>query len=324
MSANASISEGDKGYPFGPVKALMVQGDNGKYYPWYPESDRALDTLSVDKNGIYRASDNGVYGWGSVSVNVSQAESVTGRDPDTGEEVVIRPGPDGELEEIVVPVEIRVIEPPTNPYVTYIDGQTITKDGMVVKAYLASGELWTDESHPDGVVPNGEITINPTVAVYDESKDPGGRRGIATLDGVSIDYAAGAIHCDYPAIVSSFDYCVRVSERTHRYYKRTNEPISIFYYASGWEQSYPVSYGGQTPGGVQYYTAFFDVGSSTLTIIPSGTPDIAEILYDGTHEEEPAGSPQTITVSWPRPGDGAILETTFDINVGPRSGQGDD
>jgi hypothetical protein len=48
---------------------------------------------------------------------------------------------------------------------------------------------------------------------------------------------------------------------------------------------------------------------------------IAWVICYGTRTE---GGNQTITVSWPRPGDGAILETTFDILVGPHGGTGDD
>jgi len=54
------------------------------------------------------------------------------------------------------------------------------------------------------------------------------------------------------------------------------------------------------------------------------TDEAATIFYDGDTTSQPAGSPQTIAVSWPRPGDGAVLETSFDILVGPRPGTGDD
>lgn len=37
----------------------------------------------------------------------------------------------------------------------------------------------------------------------------------------------------------------------------------------------------------------------------------------GTETETPAGSRQTITVTWPRPGDGKDLTTTFEILVAP-------
>ena len=158
MSANTSIKEGGTPFPFGPVRVILVEGSDGKYYPWVPESERQLGYKSIDKIGIYRASDDGVYGWGSVSVSVSQATSVTGRDPDTGEEVVVRPDPEtGDIVKTVVPVEIRITTPPTKT--SYVDGENITKDGMVVKAYSANGaEMQT--------VPNGEITLKPTVAVY--------------------------------------------------------------------------------------------------------------------------------------------------------------
>lgn len=323
MSANTNISEGGKARPFGPVKALMVQGEDGKYYSWYPESEKALGTLSVDKNGVYRASDKGLYGWSSVYVNVATTDSVTGRDPDTGEEVVVRPDPEtGEITETVVPVEIRVIEPPTNPYGTYIDGQTITKDGMVVKAYGANG----DEMQ---VVPIGEITINPTTAIYDEGQDTIG--GTATLGDITIDYS-GPYTGANDWRVSDFEYAANFGAQTWCF-SSNSTPITITYPPIPPSTEPIVDHlrttGPKvTPGGHTYYMVGSAVNNPSLpAVVPDGIhqpEDLATILYDGTRSQTHAGSPQTITVSWPRPGDGAILETTFDIRVGPRSGQGDD
>ena len=312
MSKNITIQEGGVAKQL-TVDKLKTNSVGVGTCLWVPEDETNLGTKHISENGTYRASDDGYYGYSEVTV--SGVGSVTGRDPTTGEDVEVHRDPTtGEIVETVIPSEIRVIEPPTNPYGVYMDGQTITKDGMVVKAYGANG----DEMQ---TVPVGEITINPTVAVYDASKDPGGRRGTATLDGVSIDYAAGAIHCDYPAVVRNFDYCVRIANTVHRYFKRENAPINIIYTSSGNTQNYPVSNGGQTPGGIQYYTATIDLGRSTLPIIQSmSSSDAAEILYDGTHEEEPAGSPQTITASWPRTGDGRVLTNTFEIRVAPGYG----
>lgn len=319
MSANISITEGGKARPFGPVVALMVQGEDGKYYPWFPESDRALGTLSVDKNGIYRASDKGVYGWSSVSVNVPQNEGVTGKDPDTGEDVYVYPDPEtGELVTDVLPVEIRVIEPPTNPYGTYVDGQTITKDGMVVKAYLESGAEY-------GTVPNSEITINPTVAIYDESTD----RSEYTGDGIDAIRIQSSVTPIDPTAVNPVYELLGVPDG------RSNTPGLDFYATTYGTKSYVASNNG--------FSASVTIKNSVSRIVHSGNGRFAlsvdtqfwkgavpESSTDPTNRSiddlEPAGtgSPQTITVSWPRPGDGAVLETTFDILVGPHGGTGDD
>lgn len=354
MSVSTNISEGGKARPFGPVKALMVQGEDGKYYSWCPESEKALGTLSVDKNGIYRASDKGVYGWSSVYVNVATTDSVTGKDPDTGEEVVVRPDPEtGELVETVVPVEIRVIEPPTNPFGVYVDGQTITKDGMVVKAYGANG----DEMQ---VVPNAEITLNPTQAVYDQTKD----RDIISGDGVnalgltgSIQYrkispspfipAASRLVFDgvfgastapeTPEDNPEYEFPILDANKGNNldkvYLTQYNGKLFAAYNPPQQEskgiivmlsESYTKGYGGKYLDNI--FKVINDARSDDDEYIYGFAPvsDIDPTGADINDMSHQPGSQITITVLWPRPGDGAILETTFDILVGPHGGTGDD
>ena len=62
-------------------------------------------------------------------------------------------------------------------------------------------------------------------------------------------------------------------------------------------------------------------GIVDLTSVPF--EEAAWVMIYGDIEETQAGSHQTINVSWPRPGDGQVLETTFEILVGP-SPSGDD
>ena len=334
MSANTSIKEGGTPFPFGPVKALLVEGSDGKYYPWVPESERQLGYKSIDKNGIYRASDDGVYGWSKVSVSVSQATSVTGRDPDTGDEVVVRPDPDtGVLEKETVPSSIEVISPPTVPSNIYVDGQSIVPGDMVVKAYLASGEEY-------GTVPNVEITLNPNRAVFDETQDHIGT-GEATLNGVTIPFALAdrltkwesseqLAYLEYHPTVDAVAliknggwtmYSVGASV-PYTKYKISPPPGET----SGNERLNPIT---NSP----YYSRQLGYASAvTRDTIPdassatSGLSDaqIAEVIFEGARTINPPGSPMTITVSWPRSGDGAILETTFDILVGPHGGGGED
>lgn len=354
MSANTSITEGGKARPFGPVKALMVQGSDGKYYPWFPESDRALGTLSVDKNGIYKASDKGVYEWSSVSVNVPTSEGVTGKDPDTGEEVYVHPDPSGELVKDVLPVEIRVIEPPTNPNGTYVDGQTITKDGMVVKAYGANGdEMLT--------VPIAEIMLNPTTAVYDESSAgeliiptdyiTTGKVKVTSVGSIHAAIALAARHIPTPYIDAggltylfneTFEYdgknpaIVTSNISNASYINGGYGPLAVTLFPN-------VEIGDEIDLG-KYFDVTPEIDTQgkreyvggALTLTPGGKYYAYNGLFIGENSDQYQykvstlnaiyinGFPQTITVSWPRPGDGAVLETTFDIIVGPHGGTGDD
>lgn len=313
MSANTTIQEGGKGYPFGPVKCLMVEGDNGEFYQWYPETDRALDSLSVDKNGIYQASEYGVYGWSRVSVNVPQTSSVTGKDPQTGQEITVTTNPEtGELVETVVPVEIRVIEPPTNPYGVYVDGQTITKDGMVVKAYDANG----DEMQ---IVPIGELTINPTTASIDEAEIRGG----GNIEGIPIINIALETAEYSVAVPSEFtvgNVTFKGEEASPAYgdhFTMSAHDVNYGWYYS--KNSFPIKVKLQASANVADPAIFARVTAANGESLPS-SGDLTMFRYT-------PGLPkyyQTITVLWPRPGDGAILETTFEITVGPRSWQGDD
>lgn len=161
MSANTSIQEGSLPRAFGPVDALMVLSDGGVYMPWYPETDRALATLNVEENGIYQASAFGVYGWSSVQVDVPMTDHVTGKDPNTGNDVGVRVNPEtGELERTVLPAEIRVTTQPLK--LVYRDGERIDMSGGVVTAYDANSEEMQ-------VVPLGQLVLDPNRAAYDES-----------------------------------------------------------------------------------------------------------------------------------------------------------
>jgi len=175
MSTNTSIKEGGKGRAFGPVAALMVQGDDGKYLPWVPESERQLDTLSVSKNGVYQAKKDGVYGWRSVSVNVPTDQGVTGKDPTTGQQVAVGVDPiTGELTETVVPVEIRVETPPTftGPYG---DRAYIDFSGLTIAAYGEDGNKMQD-------VPFNELIFPVTATDINQAQPGEGERDVTGTD----------------------------------------------------------------------------------------------------------------------------------------------
>lgn len=357
MSENIVIQEGGVAKQM-TVDKLKVNKVGGGTCLYVPEESVSLGTKSVTENGTYKAENDGYVGYSQVYVNVSGGgggggDSIVGRDSD-GNEVIATKDPDTDAIVITkIPSSIVVITPPTNPYGTYIDGQTITKDGMVVKAYDATGNEMQN-------VPTGETTITPTVAVYDEGTDSKGKRA-----SISDSVLAHPEYINQPLITTSdasiettrpnpesppnneidistdaeYMLCYRIGDGPWLFAAFSESPghsIEAINFIRG-TQIDVTSTGCATTcitrasGKTVYYGVYtswlqpLDTYTNTATVNIMSNIDIADIatvLFDGNIS--PAGSPQTITVSWPRPGDGKQLETTFDINVGPRAGQGDD
>lgn len=358
MSANTSITEGGKPRPFGPVVALMVQGSDGKYYPWFPESDRALGMLSVNKNGIYRASDRGVYGWSSVSVNVPQNEGVSGKDPDTGEDVYVHPDPEGELVKDVLPVRIEVTTPPTKT--EYSDGEIIDYSGIVVHAYSAKG---TDL----GAVPFNELVFPIITAVYDMAKyqpdqatvndtsflynnppvslpvligygniyhsaeyNPTYREEsrIEIIESSDIVYGFCYGYEDYEAfkitLCSKEAFKCRVVRTIHNEYHNPPDWVDITQYnvtkqyLHNKTRRFHYSISAISVSQDQYKNTHYMtdgpimwINSANLLSNINLIDDTIEVILYGTIL--PGGNP--IPVQWPRTGDGAVLETSFNITV---------
>lgn len=161
MSKNIVIQEGGVGKQLtaDKLKTYLVGGGTCL---WVPEDETRLGTKHISENGTFKASDDGYYGYSEVTV--SGIGTATGKDPDgSGDDA--RATVDPETGEIVItklPHSISVVTPPT--VTEYSDGATIDFSGMVVKGYLKSGDLWTDSSHPDGVIPISELTLPVTTA----------------------------------------------------------------------------------------------------------------------------------------------------------------
>ena len=334
MSKNITIQEGGvtKQLTVDKLKTNLVSSGTCL---WVPEDEVQLTTKTITENGTYKAADDGYYGYSEVIV--SGQGTATGTDGDGDEAVAYTDPGTGELVVDKVPSSIRVITPPTNPYGIYQDGQAISTDGMVVKAYLASGGEY-------GTVPNSEITLNPTQAHYDESTDTRGS-GTATSElntGMvqPIAYSGGAsINQETAARIFTVEYSGTIAA-----YPSTSNIGLLF--ASSTETVGTVTTtsinrrtgetstntediratGSYTYNGKTVYFAYQTISESgsqsithgpinTINRAPGGT-DAWTMIY-GTREEEPAGSHQTINVSWPRPLNGKVLETTFEILVAP-------
>jgi hypothetical protein len=127
-----------------------------------------LGTKIITENGTYKASGDGYYGYSEVTV--SGIGTATGTGPD-GETHSYTEDGEGGITDAVLPDSIAVVTPPT--VTTYAGGATVDFSGMVVKAYLKSGEIWSDAAHPNGVIPISELTLPVTTA--DLSSTSGGQ-----------------------------------------------------------------------------------------------------------------------------------------------------
>ena len=164
MSKNIIIQEGGVGRQFtaDKLKTALVGGGSCL---WIPEDTVPLGTKNITEDGTYEAAADGLYGYSSVTVR--GIGKVTGRDPDTGEEMEISTQTDPQTGEDVIqkktlPSSIRITTQPTR--LTYVEGDLIDYAGMIVKAFLKSGAVFTDETYPDGVIPDGELDKPEQVA----------------------------------------------------------------------------------------------------------------------------------------------------------------
>ena len=151
------ISEGSKYRYFG-AKRLRVKTSDGGNVLLVPENEVELDTIQITENGSY-APENGLYAFSNVYVNVNGSDFVRGKNG----VVTLN---NGRLEYNELPNELRIVEPPNKT--NYNQGEPVDYTGMIVKAYYDDGTLWTDEKHPDGVIPIDELTINEYGAMAEQ------------------------------------------------------------------------------------------------------------------------------------------------------------
>lgn len=297
---------------------LRTPGVGGSAVTWVPDADTICDQLSVTANGSYSAADAGKYGYDYVIVSVP-GSSVTGRDPDTGEEVEVHTGPDGEIVETVVPTEIRVTTPPTKT--EYTEGETINMTGAIIKAYSATGaEMMT--------VPLNEISINPAVA--------------HKADTTSIAYNASDLEGTY--VKNPLDFVTSLKMQYTSYPARGVVSVNA---SSGYFLTIPNGYYWvsdrdavitETGAGDYERSAFIEanvahIDGQTVEIAARAATSSGTVVDQPTYPTFPAGNETlrdmyrllymnygtdvetTITVSWPRTPDGAVLETSFNITV---------
>jgi len=189
MSKNIVIQEGGTGKQFTAAKLKTATVGGGSCL-WVPEDETSLGTKHITKDGTYTAASEGIYGYSEVTV--SGIGKVVGVDPVTGEEKEVGTQPDPEtgeptIVEKVIPTSIDITTDPTRE--EYNDGDLIDFSGMVVKAKTKTGAVFTDETYPDGIIPQSEWITPVKVTHYDQAGPHG---FIARSD--SLVYEAGLLY----------------------------------------------------------------------------------------------------------------------------------
>lgn len=152
------IASEDGYYAYDEV-VIRVTGDQ-EWNDVYPDGSWDADTYQdyLDNPSAFDDTFNDPDKFDDPSNSIDyHSDAVTGIDPDTGNITSVWTDADGCLIEKPLPSKIVIEKVPDN--IKYHDGEEIDFTGMIVKAYLEDGTLWTDSSHPDGVIPLEELTF---------------------------------------------------------------------------------------------------------------------------------------------------------------------
>lgn len=338
MSKDVIIQEGGVGKTITADKLRTAVVGGGDCL-WVPEDETLLTTKTISENGTYRASDDGYYGYSEVTVN--GIGTATGTGPD-GEDHAYTEDGQGGVTDNILPHSISVVTPPTRT--RYYDSNTIDFSGMVVKAYLRSGELWTDETHPDGVIPISELTLPITTAHADGDR------------GATSDLDTGGFYQPIPirrAVVYAYSNEDDTTRSTFNYTPvgnaalivlKNEPPETDIMYASpdegdAMQQELIVTSGGKqsrtysrshttvsyTYDGKTVYYGISLIGYGTIGYNPLVSPSVSQYGSTNSDNRERAawtaiygnitGGTQTIPVQWNRPYDFETMETSFEIEV---------
>ena len=160
MSKTIKIKRGAVDATFAGVYYVEAHRNNGDSADWVPDDETQCTTIEITSNGVYKASDLGVYGWHTVSVHVPKEQQVIGYDSDGDLSRVTRDSESGEIVRTKVPFAIGVATSPTKT--TYDPGETLNYSGLVVSLLNPDNTVFTDSTYTTGVVPDAQLA-KPTV-----------------------------------------------------------------------------------------------------------------------------------------------------------------
>lgn len=329
MSKNITIQEGGVGRQMS-VEKLKTDLVSGGTCLWVPEDEVVLGRKTITENGTYLAADDGLYGYARVTVRgVGRA---TGTDRD-GDEASTKTSSGGALVTKKLPSRIVVDTPPT--LTVYSDGAQIDFSGMVVKAYLKSGGVWTDATHPDGVIPLNELILPVTQAemasihsdLWSDGEGINARmltytqRWYLDRDGNEL-----SVYCSEP---------VGTSGGLPAMYGNAYSPAQFFITRYNGGIYVMGSTADVEPGGYTYdeTAPYYNYRKIMGTSARTGNGEVVCITTNGVNHEfatdlpfstvKPVGTPrlnplspcQSVPVQWERPEDDRMLEGEFEISV---------
>ena len=330
MSKNITIQEGGSGVSMtvDKLKTAQVGGGNVKFVP---EDEVRLTTKTITRDGTYKAAADGYYGYSQVTV--SGIGKATGTAAD-GKEHVIEEDGSGNITDTVLPSSIAITTLPVK--LDYVDGEEIDTMGMVVTAYDATGELWSNEDYPNGIIPLEELEIVPSSADKEQAQDSGlYTYGEITCIALDLSKAAvalpgwGSFYYDPFVMGSNPSY-----NNYPTYMAKAYRPGGIFYVTryNGFVYSKSLGSSDQedlvclyiNDQGQGLYAAIvrsiegngwykWYIGAERVVNIPVSTADPTGI--SSLDDFVPIGGTEPISVVWHRPKDEKELSTSFFINV---------
>ena len=331
-----SIKEGGKSRNFSAAM-LKTNLQGGGTCLWIPRMDVELKNKYISKSGTYTAKADDCYGFDQVTVSGVDVEIT---EDDDGDDVA-KTTDGGTTTEQKLPNSIVVDVPPTKT--VYSDGQAIDYTGMVVKAYTRSGQLWTDASHPNGIIPISELTLPVTIAHADQGgassdldtgsfSQPIPLSGVATFAWTQTNVPIRNTYTWTPVNGAVMVIMRNTESNTTLLYaakqagevgllrrvsidETTGEQSTQFEYTTAFN-SY--THGGKT---VYYVRSIHGHGNLGINILVS---PVVSGYGDNSHDKEAAwtaiygeisGGSQAVPVQWNRPYDNELLETSFSITV---------
>ena len=171
ITANGTYRAVDRGLcAFGEVEVAVPASGGGDFTELY-----AID------DGTYRARSEGYDGYNRVVVDCDTISGVMDdgndyiiqmeEDPTTGE-LSFPVDQGGTIEVTKIPSAIQIDTLPSK--LEYRTGETVYLTGGVVKTYDGEGNLYTDSTYTDGVIPNSELEVAPLTVSYQAAVDAGG------------------------------------------------------------------------------------------------------------------------------------------------------
>lgn len=343
MSKNIAIQEGGTGRQFtaDKLKTSLVGGGTCE---WVPEDEVRLGTKRITASGTYAAEDDGCYGYSQVVVNVPGSaggspggigSAVQGIDGD-GDERIVSIDERGSIVSEKIPSSIVVTTLPNQT--VWGEGANMLFDGIVVKAYMRSGALWTGEGCPDGAIPFDDLVFPVTVAPPYTGDEPSMQSDlditpftqpieIAYFDASAEIYENGAHIRTTTLEIGDYDAITlyRVGDRS----------IAIIRAAKTRRSQYDAAY---TYAGKTVYAPYSSYGIPVGWYFGSITPDAGNgEIYDSIQAHsiymalawtmiygDVKGGAVAIPVRWTCPANNVTYETTFSISVVSAGGGGDE